>query len=186
MTDCHVIGFGQVQLAYLVTSTEPSEAQDEHGLHSETVLIMGWQETLDTRTHHVSLPQTTIHPQIIDKFDADIICADHSTHDGNCGIFSLAELSQITPAETYDLRADVIHLRLLRSNRIPHLTNKSDVSFPQAAHTSAQSIPIRSGCLGAMEPSLALHRPDADHSPRLRGTSVWPAGRYHRRTTSCF
>ena len=93
-----------MQLAYLVTSTEPSVAQDEHGLYCETVWIMGWQETLGPSTHHTSFPQTTPHPQIIDKYVADIICADHNIHDGHCGICALAELSQITPAETYDLK----------------------------------------------------------------------------------
>ena len=57
--DRHVIGFGQIQLANLVT-------QDKHCLYCETVWIVGWQETLDpsTHTHTHTTPASHILPLI--------------------------------------------------------------------------------------------------------------------------
>ena len=60
-----------------------------------------------------------------------MICADHNIHDGHCGICALARLSQITPAETYDLTADVTRLRLLHSIRIPTFDKSITLPFLQ-------------------------------------------------------
>lgn len=127
LREINVVEYGHIQLGVVATNSLPIVGYN--GFNNTDVWIFGHQEITDVSAFPESFPREANHPSIADRYNADIVCPSHPTHDPDCGICHFAQLTQVTPLSLSNAEGAVSISNLIAdSGKILFLTSRPTTS----------------------------------------------------------